>query len=640
MGLLLWSVFLGTIGMVATIRQFNASIGGTAFISPSSPASPDHRIDWNFDIAGSTIATLIPSSSPTYAGRCNGGKCRLFTNGTLQMDQLVSSENRSYSVSLQFEGKLIKEEVKLNVYNLLTPPSLIVSSSIRPVNGTTLNLKCNPGTQTVHSIYFYRNDELLSCSSSHLSCSSSNVYLYFNPILGSDTGIYTCGIENPVSSNRSTGRYLDVAVHVSGVTLRSNASGPVIAEKEAVSLVCSSYGTDVSYNWTLMELPLPQNPRYHLTNGNSTLVISPVMRSDRGSFTCRVSNYLNSQLSNPLNLTWSPEGNIECRAEHLDQSVQLYCLWPGGYPPAVVHLMYENIVLSGADNSTAVVPTNQFSPGAPLSCSGSHVGSSEMCLLAIDIPRSTGFINDSINTANKGNSAVLSVTLNSGNASGAQIFPATFSWVRLDPTPSKLITTKDIIIMSNDYSSYMIIQEMNEEFNGKYMCRAENPIGSNYFTFFLNAKKEEILSAGAIAGIVIGSIVALTLIILVLILVFRKDKINNTNNAAEPPSAPHPKLIRKIQRRNKENLSNNETRNDNCISSNEYINAGERSMPSGPENEMSTSTYEVSNLHSIYETLNFSDRALYNQLNNVPADNCLQTGHRRQETECNKGPKL
>ncbi|XP_073426870.1 cell adhesion molecule CEACAM1-like [Dendrobates tinctorius] len=584
MGLLLWSVFLCSIGTVATISQFNASTGGTAFIFSSSPASPDHRIDWNLDTAGATIATLIPSNSPTYAGRCKGGKCTLFINGTLRMDQLVSSDNRSYLVTFQFGGVQIKVQVQLNVYNLLTIPSLIASSSIRPVNGTSLNLRCNPGTQTVHSIYFYRNDELVSCSSSHLTCSSSSAYLYFNPILGSDTGNYTCGIENPVSSNRSRERYLDVAVHVSGVTLRSNTSSPVIAEKEAVSLVCSSYGTEVSYNWTLMELPLPQNPRYNLTNGNSTLVISPVTRNDWGAFTCRVSNYLNSQLSNPINLTWSPEGNIECRAERLDQSVQLYCLWPGGYPPAVVHLMYENISLSGTDTSTTVVPTIQFSLGALLSCTGSHVGSSEMCLLVIDIPRSAGFINNSVKTANKGNSAVLSVTLNSENARDAQIFPATFSWVRLDPTPSTLITTKDIIIMSNDYSSYMIILEMNEEFNGTYMCKAENPIGSNYFTFTLNVKKEEILSAGAVAGIVIGTIVALTLIILVLILVFRKDKTNNTDNAvpAERPSASHPKLIRKIQRRNKEKPSNNEARNDNCISSNEYNNMGGRSMPSGP----------------------------------------------------------
>ncbi|XP_069596894.1 carcinoembryonic antigen-related cell adhesion molecule 1-like isoform X2 [Ranitomeya imitator] len=536
MGLLLWTVFLCTIGTVVTITQFNSFIGGTAYIFPNSPASPDHRIDWNLDTTGATIATLLPYSSPTYAERCSAGKCTLFINGTLQMDELVSTDNRSYSVSFQAGGVLIKEEVQLNVYNILTPPDLIVSSSIRPVDGTTLNLRCDTGTQTVHRVYFYKNDELVSCSSIHLSCSSSSDYLYFNPILSSDTGIYTCGIENPVSNSMSIGTYLDVAVHVSGVTLRSNASGPVIAEKEAVSLVCSSYGTDVSYNWTLMELPLPQNPRYHLINGNSTLAISPVMRSDRGAFTCQVSNYLNSQLSNPLNLTWSPEGNIKCAAERLDQSVQLYCLWPGGYPPAGVHLQYENTILSGSDTSTTVVPINRFPLGTQLFCTGSHSESNQVCSLVIDIPRSSGFVNESIKAVYKGNNAILSVTLNSGNAPGAQIFPATFSWVRLDPTPSKLFTTKDIVVMSNDYSSYMIIQEMNEELNGKYMCRAENTMGSNYFTFVLNVKKEETISAGTIAGIAIGSVVALAMVILVLFHIFREK--NKENPSASRPRQP------------------------------------------------------------------------------------------------------
>ncbi|XP_073426868.1 cell adhesion molecule CEACAM1-like isoform X3 [Dendrobates tinctorius] len=541
MGLLLWSVFLCTIGTVVTITQFNAFIGGTAYIFPNSPASPDHRIDWNVDAAGTVIATLLPSSSPTYAGRCNEGKCTLFINGTLQMDQLISSDNRSYSASFQAGGLLIKEQVELYVYNLLAPPTLIASSSIRPVDGTTLNLRCNTGTQTVHRVYFYRNDELVSCSSSpHLSCSTSSDYLYFNPILSSDTGIYTCGIENPVSNSMSIGIHLDVAVHVSGVTLRSNTSGPVIAEKEAVSLVCSSHGTDVNYNWTLMELPLHQNPRYNLTNGNSTLVISPVTRNDRGAFTCRVSNYLNSQLSNPINLTWSPEGNITCGAERLAQSVQLYCLWPGGYPPAGVHLQYENTILSGSDTSTTVVPINRFPLGTQLFCTGSHAGSNQVCSLVIDIPRSYGFVNESIKAVYKGNSAVLSVTLNSGSARDAQIFPATFSWVRLGPTPSKL-TMKDIIVMSNDFSSYMIILEMNEEFSGKYMCKAENTMGSNYFTFVLNVKKEETISGGAIAGIVIGSIVALALVILLFFFLFRRkqDPIHEELNDI-PPSRPAP----------------------------------------------------------------------------------------------------
>ncbi|KAM4016360.1 V-set and immunoglobulin domain-containing protein 10-like isoform 1-T2 [Anomaloglossus baeobatrachus] len=530
MGLLLWSLLLSTIGTVATVSQFYASVGGSALIFPSSTPNPDHRIDWNLDIDGAVIVTQLPYSSPTYNGRCATGACTLYANGSLQIDQLIAIDNRTYSVSFQAGGVLIKEQVQLIVYDPLTPPSVIVSTSIRPVHGDSLNLMCDAGTQTVHRVYFYRNDILVSCTS-HLSCSSSSVYLYFTPILGSDTGYYTCGIENPVSSSRSSWTYLDVAVPVSGVTLRSNVSGPVIAEQEAVSLLCSSSGTEVSYNWTLKGLPLPQSPRYTLTSDDANLVISPVSRSDQGTFTCEVSNYLNSQRSNPLNLTWSPEGNIECGAERLGQRVQLSCLWPGGYPPAAVHLMYQNTILSGSDLSTTIVQTSQLPLGTQLSCTGSHAGSNQVCSLVIDIPRSAGFINDSIKKVSKGDSAVLSVTLNSGGAQDAQIFPAKFSWVRLDPSPSKLFTMNDVTIMSDDYSSYLIILDMSEDFSGEYRCNAENTMGSNSFTFILNVKEEENLSAGAIAGIVIGSIVALALVILVFTYICKKKKKSKRNES-------------------------------------------------------------------------------------------------------------
>ncbi|XP_075696964.1 pregnancy-specific beta-1-glycoprotein 9-like [Rhinoderma darwinii] len=529
MGFLLWSIFLSTIGTVSAITHFNALVGGTTFLSSTSPASPDQQIDWNLDASGSVIATRRPGIDSTYAGRCVGGKCTLFANGTLRMDQLLVSDNRSYTVTLRTGGVQFKEQVQLNVYNLLTPPSLILSSTIRPVNGTNLNLRCNAGTQTVHSIYFYRNQELVSCSSPHLSCSQSNSYLYFSPILASDSGDYSCGIQNPVSSNRSTSINLNVAVNVSRVNLYSNSTQPVIAEKETVSLICSSYGTDVSNNWMLMGSPLPQNPRYSLINNNSILVISPVSRSDQGAFTCRVSNYLNSEISNPFNLTWSPDGHIECGAERLAQSVELYCLWPGGYPPAVVHLVYENIIQSGLDGTTAAVPSYRFSLGKLLSCTGTHAGSSETCSLAIDTPQSAGFINDSLKTAKTGSSAFLSITLNGTRAGAAEIFPAKFSWSHLDPSASE-ITEKNIYMISNDYSSILIVPYMSNEFNGQYVCKAENRMGSNSFTFILNVKEEEILSEGAIAGIVIGSVAAVALVALVLVLIFRNRSKSDRQN--------------------------------------------------------------------------------------------------------------
>ncbi|XP_056399917.1 carcinoembryonic antigen-related cell adhesion molecule 1-like [Hyla sarda] len=538
MDLLLWSVFLSTIGTASTVLQFNAAVGGTAFMYGNTTASPGQRIDWKIGTAA--IATRLPAANPTYTGRCSGNRCTLFENGTIQMYQIVSADNTSFSVTLDSGIQTIIEQVRLNVYSPLSPPSLILSSSIRPVNGTSLNLRCNPGSQTVHSIYFYRDEALLSCSSSHLSCNSSSAFLYFNPILAIDKGNYSCGIENPVSSNRSSSRYLDVSVNVSAVTLRSNTTRPVTAEKEAVALTCSSYGTEVTYNWTLKGSPLPENPRYRLIDHGSTLVISPVLKSDQGEFTCRVSNYLNTQQSNPLNLTWSPDGNVVCGAERSEPSVQLYCLWPGAYPPAVVNLMYHNVNQSGLDTVTTEVPYYQFSLGRQLSCSGSHGGSTEVCSLLIDIPKSSGFINESLKTANKGNSAVLSVSLNSSEARAAQIFPATFSWFRLNPSSrSEIIPSESISIISNDYSSFLIVHSMSEEFNGQYTCKAQNPMGSSYFTFILDVKKEEeTLSAGATAGIVIGCIAAVALVALVIVLIIRTRRTSSGKEINDFPARP------------------------------------------------------------------------------------------------------
>uniref|UniRef100_A0A8C5QDI6 Ig-like domain-containing protein n=1 Tax=Leptobrachium leishanense TaxID=445787 RepID=A0A8C5QDI6_9ANUR len=187
--------------------------------------------------------------------------------------------------------------------DLLNVPSLSLSVTTRPVNGSNIHLQCNIGSQTVSSYFFYRDEQLIICQPPRLNCSETSSYLYFRPITEHDTGNYTCAIQNPVSRNSSAPLSVNVAVNVSQVTLSNNASSPVLAEKESVALTCSSLGTDLSYSWRLDGAALPQNPRYYLTGSNSTLVISPVTRNDQGVFTCIVSNYLNNGTSNPLSLS-------------------------------------------------------------------------------------------------------------------------------------------------------------------------------------------------------------------------------------------------------------------------------------------------------------------------------------------------
>lgn len=101
--------------------------------------------------------------------------------------------------------------ISLYFTGALTPPTLTTSSTIRPVNGTNLRLTCNVGTQAVHNVYFYRNEEVVNCTMAHLSCNDFSPILNFSPILDIDTGNYSCIIRNPVSQNISQFMFLNVA---------------------------------------------------------------------------------------------------------------------------------------------------------------------------------------------------------------------------------------------------------------------------------------------------------------------------------------------------------------------------------------------------------------------------------------------
>eukprot|EP00079_Xenopus_tropicalis_P037441 XP_017951212.1 PREDICTED: carcinoembryonic antigen-related cell adhesion molecule 5-like [Xenopus tropicalis] len=206
---------------------------------------------------------------------------------------------------------LIQGIVLLGImYSPLTLPTLKVNVSTTngnayPVNGTIVSLHCDAGGQNVVNYTFYK-DGVTACSQPHVTCDKD--FLYFQPIMMSDTGRYTCKIENPVSSNSSQPLSLTVIEPVLGVALSSNASSGLLCPgKDSVRLTCSALGTNVTFSWHLDGAPLPTNPRYHLMNSNSSLIISPVERTDNGSFTCTASNSLNNQTSSPLTL------NLRCK---------------------------------------------------------------------------------------------------------------------------------------------------------------------------------------------------------------------------------------------------------------------------------------------------------------------------------------
>ncbi|XP_041425003.1 Fc receptor-like protein 5 [Xenopus laevis] len=339
----------------------------------------DQMATWYFN-KSNTVASESTNSTPTYYWGYDG-RCTLFENATLQLDSLTPADQGNYSLTIMNwnTASSVSGWVYLTIESPLTPPTLKVNVSTTngntyPVNGTIVSLCCDAGDQNVINYTFY-HDGVTACSQPHVTCNKN--YLYFQPITMSDTGRYTCKIENPISSNTSQPLSIIVTVPVSGVVLSSNASSELLwAGKDSVNLTCSALGTNVTFSWYLDGAPLPPDSSYDFMDANSSLIVSPVERTDYGSFICIGSNSLNSDTSNTLtlNLGWSPDENIQCNAVESNQTVTLNCSWPGGNPAANVTMIFQNTVQIAQDTVTIDVPLIAISSGAQLTCLGAQEG--------------------------------------------------------------------------------------------------------------------------------------------------------------------------------------------------------------------------------------------------------------------------
>ncbi|XP_069802817.1 carcinoembryonic antigen-related cell adhesion molecule 1-like [Dendropsophus ebraccatus] len=272
---------------------------------------------------------------------------------------------------------------------ILSAPVLDSNSSF--VTGGNVTLQCDAGNQDVTAYTFYR-DQTPICSEPHVTCRGSS--LDFTPISESDSGSYTCTIQNPVSSSTSQPVQWTVSAPISLVMLSSKTSGTLWAGQDSVSLHCSAQGSAISFSWSLDGKPLSSNPPYNITQSDSppesTLTISPLSKNDTGPFTCTASNLVNSETSNELNLSlnWYPEDSIACSTQFIDDMIQLECSWPGGQPEANVTMIFNNIEETGQNEVTRNVSLGQSPGRSNLTCVGKHLGKSFSCTLIFAIPQS------------------------------------------------------------------------------------------------------------------------------------------------------------------------------------------------------------------------------------------------------------
>ncbi|XP_064173084.1 carcinoembryonic antigen-related cell adhesion molecule 1 [Anguilla rostrata] len=123
-----------------------------------------------------------------------------------------------------------------------------------------------------------------------------------------DNGSYTMQGITPSFLVKTT---LYVLEPVSNVTVRANATD-LVELNDTVSLTCSASGSSLFYRWHNGSSDITASELVHLSDGNSTLTISRVLRSDSGPLYCSVSNSISNGTSQAvfLNISYGPD-NVE-----------------------------------------------------------------------------------------------------------------------------------------------------------------------------------------------------------------------------------------------------------------------------------------------------------------------------------------
>ncbi|XP_069803977.1 carcinoembryonic antigen-related cell adhesion molecule 1-like isoform X2 [Dendropsophus ebraccatus] len=291
----------GGTGAVTANTLVNGALGGSVHFDVSVPSQANGLISWSFK--SFPAALLNSGSSPQYFSVCIG-RCTMYGNGSLTLTNLTSSNEGTYTITAYTSAGdvLLTDTFDLRVYANLTGPVLryATGTSNPPISGTSATLWCDARSQTV-TTYTFSRDQKTICSGSQPPCRGQ--YLDFTPITESDSGSYTCTIQNPVSSATSNFLTLTVYAPVSNVSVTSSVSGLVWPGLESVSLRCSAHGTNVSYLWSVRGAAISGGNQYHLSDNNTLLTISPVYPTENGPFICTAKNVINSQNSSDVYLT-------------------------------------------------------------------------------------------------------------------------------------------------------------------------------------------------------------------------------------------------------------------------------------------------------------------------------------------------
>ncbi|MCI4374679.1 hypothetical protein PGIGA_G00009230 [Pangasianodon gigas] len=269
-----------------------------------------------------------------------------------------------------------------------------------------------------------------------------------------------------------------------------------------VSLVCSASGSTLSFIWLNGSSEVTAGERVQLTDSNSSLTITSVIRGDTGPYQCEASNIISKAMSPPLSLTiyYGPENvaveaapvspfyssgsnlTLTCSAESSPAAEFQWAVNGAELGEMGQELRLSNIQSSQSGNYTCIAHNKQ----------SLRYSTSEPINITVLVGPDNVIINGP-SEVEEGKTVMLSChTESTPNAWYKWMFNGTLTEVN---------------------TAVFTVEQANVTHTGNYTCTASNPVtGRNASGSHVLVVKEngtaggggESLSAGAIAGIVIG----------------------------------------------------------------------------------------------------------------------------------------